>query len=363
MRKHYIDNIRSLTIVLVVIYHVIYMFSSVAEAGVIGPVTKLHGQDAVQYLLYPWFMVILFIISGMCAKYYLHQHSDREFVKARTRKLLVPSTIGLFVFGWIQGYFNMAINDAFHTIPDTLPGFIKYLIMVISGTGVLWTIQVMWILSMLLLPIRKLEKGRLYQLGGKAGIIWLILMGIPLWGAAQILNTPVVMVYRFGIYGLAFLLGYYVFSHDNVINKLKQFAVPLLAAAITLGISYTLLYYGENYAVEPYVNCPLAIAYTWTACLAILGAAKRWADRAYPVTDFLTKQSFGLYVFHYLPLSACAWFLTRHYNLSGLVIYLLTGISAFAGGLLLNAVISRIPFIRWCVLGIKSSKKKEWIQL
>ena len=51
MRKYYIDHIRSFTILLVVIYHVIYIFNSVIRDGVIGPVTDFHGQDVVQYLL------------------------------------------------------------------------------------------------------------------------------------------------------------------------------------------------------------------------------------------------------------------------------------------------------------------------
>ena len=156
MRKYYIDNIRSWTIILVVIYHVVYMFNSVITGGVIGPITKANGVDAVQYLLYPWFMVILFIISGMCSKYYLEKHTEKEYIKARTRKLLVPSTIGLLVFGWIQGYFNMAISHAFDNMPTKIPGVVLYLIMCVSGTGVLWTIQVMWILSMVLLLVREI---------------------------------------------------------------------------------------------------------------------------------------------------------------------------------------------------------------
>lgn len=121
MRKYYIDNIRWVTVLLVVVYHVIYIFNSVLSFGIIGPVTTFHGQDAVQYLLYPWFMVILFIISGMCSYYYLENHSSKEYIKARTNKLLVPSTIGLFVFQWIQGYVNMSISNAFQSMPDTMP--------------------------------------------------------------------------------------------------------------------------------------------------------------------------------------------------------------------------------------------------
>ena len=94
MRKHYLDNIRWITIICVVIYHVIYMFNGDATAGVVGPCYKAQYQDAIQYILYPWMMILLFIVAGMCSRYYLKSHSIKEFVKSRTTKLLVPSTIG-----------------------------------------------------------------------------------------------------------------------------------------------------------------------------------------------------------------------------------------------------------------------------
>ena len=53
MRKYYLDNIRWMTVVLVVIYHVIYMFNGVQLFGVIGPFSKVQYQDAFLYLVYP----------------------------------------------------------------------------------------------------------------------------------------------------------------------------------------------------------------------------------------------------------------------------------------------------------------------
>ena len=357
MRKYEIDNLRSFTIVMVVIYHVIYIFSSVIPAGVIGPIMDAAWLDVISYFLYPWFILILFLISGMCARFYLKSHSDREFLKARTRKLLVPSTIGVLVFGWAQGYFNMAIGHAFDSMPG-LPKPVLYLILCVSGTGVLWTIQVMWVLSLVLLLIRKVEKGRLVKYGAKANIFLLILLGILVWGAAQILNTPVIAVYRFGIYGAGFLLGYFVFSHDGVTDQLKKYAVPLLAAALVLGASYTYRYFGSNYAEAPAVNCPLAISYAWMMCLALLGCFKKWFSHRSRLGDFAAKKSFGLYIFHYLALSSSAYYLTRYTLLPGIVIYLLVTIAAFAGGLLLYEVISRIPLLRWCVLGVRRKPLK-----
>ena len=99
MRKTYIDNIRWITVVLVVIYHVIYIFNGVTKYGVIGPFSEKQPQDVYQYIVYPWFMLLLFVVSGIAARFELARRTTKEFIRIRTRKLLVPSTIGLLVFG------------------------------------------------------------------------------------------------------------------------------------------------------------------------------------------------------------------------------------------------------------------------
>ena len=80
MRKLYIDNIRWITVVLVVLYHVIYMFNGIETFGVIGPFSDVQYQDAFQYIVYPWFMLLLFVISGMSARYELEHRSEKEFI-------------------------------------------------------------------------------------------------------------------------------------------------------------------------------------------------------------------------------------------------------------------------------------------
>ena len=116
---------------------------------------------------------------------------------------------------------------------------------------------------MLLLLVRKIEKDHIWNLGEKTPVWFLLLLTIGLYGSAQILNTPIVTVCRFGIY-----------------------------------------------------------------------------------------------VFHYLPLAMTAYYLNKfELKLSAFIVYLFVGISAFAGALLLYEIISRIPIIRWCVLGLKKERK------
>ena len=217
-RKLYLDNIRWVTVVLVVIYHVIYMFNGVQPFGVIGPFRANQLQDCFQYLLYPWFMALLFVVSGMSARYYLQSHTTKQFLKDKTRKLLVPSTIGLFVFQWLLGIYNLKIGGGLNIAGLPMP--IVYLITVLSGVGPLWYIQMLWLFSMLLLVVRKIEKDRVWNFCSKAPVWSILMLTIVVYGSAQVLNTPVVTVYRFGIYGFCFFAGYFLFSHEEVMEPL-----------------------------------------------------------------------------------------------------------------------------------------------
>ena len=238
MRKYYLDNIRWATVLAVVFYHVLFMYNHTLTAGVAGAVTDFAGQGALQYLLYPWFMVVLFLVSGACARYALDKRSAKAFLAERTRKLLVPSTLGLLVLGWAQGYFNMAFSGAFTNIPAGVPAPVLYLIMVLSGTGVLWTCHVLWVCSLVLLAVRRIEGGRLLAKCAALPCWAVVLLGVAAWAAAQVLNTPVIAVYRFGIYLFSYLAGYYVFSQQAVVDALARRAPILCGAAAVLGAAY-----------------------------------------------------------------------------------------------------------------------------
>lgn len=353
MRKTYLDNIRSSAVLLVAVYHVCYLFHGAGIPGGIPGARSLAAFDALACAVYPWIMALLFLAAGMSARYSLQKRTGGEFIRERVRKLLIPSTLGLFVVHWITGYLNLRIGGALAYLPPPL----VYPISVLSGIGPLWFVQMLFLFSCALLLLRKLDPAdRVWRLCGRLNAALLPLLFFVLWGAAQILNAPVLTMYRFGIYFAAFLIGYYVFTHESVQNAVEKIRIPMLIAAAAGGIAYTACYFGSDYTAPACLQSPWTNLYLWAAVLAILGCGKRYFNRETAVTRYLAQNSFGIYVLHYPVLLAACWFLHGRGGLPVLGNYLAALAAGLGGAFLLNEIVKRIPILAFAVLGRRREK-------
>lgn len=347
------DNLRAGTVALVFVYHIFYLFNAVGVLGGIGQLAQVQYQDTILYFVYPWFMILLFALAGMAARYSLEKRSWKEFIASRTKKLLIPSTLGLFVFQWTVGYFNMWLGGGMDYIPGEGfgRGAVIYLISVLSGTGPLWFAQLLWVYSLLLaLPGHLSIDGKLWKLGERANGVVVLLCGLLLWGGAQVLNAPMITVYRFGVYFVAFLLGYYLLSCERVQAGLERWRWPLLLAALAMGVGFVVLYWGQNYTDYAILGSFFTNAYAWTATLAAMGCGKAWLDKETGFSKWLVGKSWGIYVCHYLPLMTAAWGLYQT-ALPPVVVYPLAAVLGGVGTLLLYEILRRIPIVKWLVLG------------
>ena len=363
MRKHWIDNLRWVTVLLVLLYHVVYFYNNKGVFGGIGgfgeyPACRQY-QDVLMYVLYPWFMPLLFLLAGISARYALERHSAGEWFRARTRKLLVPGTLGLLVFHWMTGYFNTVVA-ARQGVFDGLPGVAKYVIMAVSGTGPLWFIQVLWLLSLVLLAVRALDsRDRFRAWCGKANIVWIILLGVLFWlGEHTLVLEPrpetadgLWNLYKPLFYLIPFLLGYFVFSHDAVQERVKEAWVPLMACAAVSGVVLVATTFGQDNTTPAYLGSPLNCLYGWLMCLALMGWFQARFDGTGRFAGYMTRASYGLYLVHYLPVAALGYMMKTYTQLPPWAMYLLLALAVFTLSPLLYEVLRRIPLVRWCVLG------------
>ena len=368
MRKHWIDNLRWVTVLLVLFYHVIYFYNNKGVFGGIGGFGPFpehpQYQDIVMYILYPWFMPLLFILAGISARYALEKHSAKEWFRARTRKLLVPGTVGLFVFHWMVGYFNTAVAEQ-TGIFDGMPGVIKWIVMSISGIGPLWFIQLLWLLCLVLLLVRAIDKkDKFYNWCGKANIVWIIMLGVLFWlGEQTLVRNPrpdsadgLLNLYKPVFYLIPFLLGYFVFSHDAVQEKVKNAWIPLLGCAVVAGAALIVTTFGQDNTSAQYMGSPLNCLYGWLACLAMMGWFNAKFDRTGPFAAYMTRSSFGLYIVHYLVVASLGYMMKMYTQLPPWAMYIILGVAVFTLSPLLYEILHRIPLVRWCVFGEKKQR-------
>ena len=372
MRKHWMDNLRWVTVLLVLFYHVIYFYNNKGVFGGIGGFGEYpqcpQYQDIVMYILYPWFMPLLFLLAGISARYALEKHSAKEWFKARTRKLLVPGTIGLFVFHWMVGYFNTVVASR-QGVFDGMPALAKYAMMAVSGTGPLWFIQVLWLLGLVLLLVRAIDKkDQLWNWCGKANMVCIILLGVLFWvGEQTLVKHPrpesldgLWNLYKPVFYLIPFLLGYFVFSHDEVQEKLGKAWIPLMACAVVAGIVLIINTFGQDNTSPKYLGSPLNCLYGWLMCLAMMGWFKARFNRTGIFAGYMTRSSFGIYIVHYLVIASFGYMMKAHTTLSTWSMYVILFFAVMILSPLIYEIIKRIPFVRWCVLGEhKFTTKKQ----
>lgn len=369
MRKHWIDNLRWATVLLVLLYHVVYFYNNKGVFGGVGGFGDgPQYQDVLMYILYPWFMPLLFLLAGIGSRYSLEKVPAGQWFKLRTRKLLVPSTIGLLVFQWMVGYFNTHVGGT--DVLAAVPQPVKYLIWSVNGIGPLWFIQDLWLFSLILLIITAIDKnGRFHSCcgkvaSGKLGMALIVLLVFLFWlGEKTLIMEPRAMsldglynLYKPVFYFIVFMMGYLVFSHDKVQETLGSFWAPMMLFAAVTGSVLIITTFGQDNTTPRYLGSPLNNLYGWLMCLAMMGWFKAKFDYTGKFAGYMTKSSFGIYVVHYLVIASLGYMMCRYTSLPPFAMYLILTVAVLTISPLLYEGLHRIPFIRWCVFGEKKNR-------
>lgn len=344
MRHHPIDNLRWFIVLLVVLHHLACFFNS---AGVPMNISApgIPALDAVIYFCYPWFMPCMFLLAGVSARYSLEKRSTGAFLRERVHKLLVPFLAGVLLLGVPLVQLTFAVKGG--SVGEMIAYFpspvIALFFLALMGMGPQWFLLALLVISLLLLPLRALDRGdRLWKHCERAGLPVLLGLWLPFWAGSQVLNAT----NRYALYGFMVLAGYLIFSHEAVMERLARFHVPLLAAGGVLFLWVLQRWFGRDFSDPAFIEDWVVTLFGWVMTLAALACAQAWGDRETPLTRFLTARSFAIYQFHYLTLTLAAYAVTECLHLPAGSNYLLTLVLTLAACLGLYEALSRVPVIR-----------------
>jgi hypothetical protein len=315
-RKHYIDNLRWMSVLLLFPYHIFMIYNPWGENFYVkGP--ELHAPLTFNVVTWPWFMPLLFAVAGISTAYAMRKRSVGAYIKERVLKLLVPLAAGILLVipaqtyyaeryhnGYTGGYFAQYV--LFFTKPTDLTGY--------AGgftPGHLWFILYLFAISLVAVPVMLLNKRcKLDRFDfGKLPLPAIVLLVILPLAGSLVLD---IAGKSLGEYFAWFLLGYFVLSSENVQAKLEKRRFWLLGFGLACLALEVLWWF--DIAILPIPGIFYGIfdrLYGWVIILALMGLGRRYLNISNRFTRYMSRSSFSVYVFHQTWVIAAAFYVFR----------------------------------------------------
>lgn len=96
MRRHEIDWIRNISILMLFAYHTAAIFCKFGDFYIVSEQKNLLA-DLLIIVLFVWYMPMLFFLAGASTHFSLENRSLKDYMKERVKKLLVPLIFGIIV--------------------------------------------------------------------------------------------------------------------------------------------------------------------------------------------------------------------------------------------------------------------------
>ena len=220
------------------------------------------------------------------------------------------------------------------------------------GVGQFWFLYFLFVISLAGLGIIALSK-RIFkkEMTGNIPFWALCLFVIPL---PFLYDLLVVGGKSFAEYFYVFLIGYFIFSNDDVLEKAEKYRYVTLGVGLIAGIAdvYMFIWSGRDFGI---VNT-IAKAFTeWFMILALIGNGKHVLNQSGKVANYLSQRSFLFFSIHFL------WIVLFQYWLSGLVghntiaAYFVPVLCAFPATFACAEIAYRIPVLSF-LMGAKAGK-------
>ena len=349
-RIHYVDNLRWLTVSLLVIYHAAMAYNTWGEANYIffeavGPIAGIVS------FISPWFMPLMFLLAGVSTFYSLKKRTFGAFLKERLLRLGIPILFGLLFINPILSYVADVTHNGFDGNFFAHYGIYFTRFTDLSGydggftLGHLWFITMLLVVSLigccvikLLAPLAAKDKSRAMNV---IGIVFAVIAVATF--EVKLLGKPLI------VYIFVYLLGYYFFSSKEFVDKLsrlKWLFTPLFLICSCANVA--LFIFIRDYEVLNNVCSYLSFV---TGILALITIGHDHLDFESSFTRFNSKISYVFYITHFPIVVLCQYFLSimrigiiANFALSVVISYPLT--------YLVCALIEKSRYVR-VVFGLK----------
>jgi peptidoglycan/LPS O-acetylase OafA/YrhL len=239
-RLYYLDWLRVLLIFGVYLYHVVRPFDPLLPWH-INNAERSDTVMAILLIINPWGIPLFFLVAGAASMFALRRRSNRQYIRERVNRLLIPFIVGSILLTPFQLYLE-ALNKSRYQ--GSFLGFIPEMLAdrtsgnlftpaTFGGWGLhLWFLAFLFVFSLLALPIfnwfkREAGDSFISWLGRLVEVRGVILLFVLPLALARILVQPFVPFEEHGwldfvYFFLFFTLGYIFYSDNRFQNAVRR---------------------------------------------------------------------------------------------------------------------------------------------
>jgi len=306
-RKYFIDNIRWMALFLLFPFHSFIIYNNFGEGNYIKGTENIILSNFTS-VLWPWFMPLLFVIAGISSMYALRRRAIKEYFIERIKKLFLPLLFGILLICPFLTYFAEKFHNNY--TGTYIQQYILFFTKETDLTGYnggftpahLWFLLYLFIISIIAIPFIRLIPKKLNNIIERMNILSLILLFILPYLGHFILNIGEKSVGELFFY---FILGYYIFSNEVIINKLSKYF--WLFGIISM-ISLPIFLINEN----GLINSIIQRLYGFCFISFVIGIGKIKLNFSNKVTEYFSNISFGIYLFHLSWITIIAYYVINY---------------------------------------------------
>lgn len=241
-RLNYIDNLRSITVFLLVLYHIAIAYNSWGEANYIF-FERVNLIASIVVFISPWFMPLMFLLAGVSASFSLKKRGYSAFIKERLIRLGIPLMFGILFINPILSFVADKSHNGYegNYLEHYSVYFTKYTDLTGYDGG--FTLGHFWFIAVLILiscigcvvialidRLSKNNRKAMIIINAAISFLAIIAFDISLFGK------------RIPTYFFVYVLGYYMFSQESFVSKILRLKWFLISGWIIASVTNTILF-------------------------------------------------------------------------------------------------------------------------
>jgi glucans biosynthesis protein C len=364
-RKHYIDWLRDLGILLLIPFHTSRIFDGFEPNYVKGAVSSL-ASFFISITSF-WFMPLLFMLAGMSSFFAIQSRTAKEYMKERVLRLLMPFVFGVLLIIPPQGYF--AMKDHFNYKGSYFEYLPKYFTDFTDLSGYfgtftpahLWFLLYLFVISFALLPFMLMISRKFHSSGNgdnqtfsfKDCIIYLMFIPITLLEATPSIGGKNIFFFSAFVL-IGFILASPVF-HGMPMHFRHLSLILATVSTISFFLLESALGFPQGITVESAMVAMTRNFAILSLLLTMLGYAEMYLNKAPRALGYMNVAAMPIYVLHQSVMMPVAYYILKVIPDAGAQFFAIA-----AGTLIISIGIFEVAkhwrFTRF-ILGIKSTKR------